>query len=170
MSRMKLIFAMLMLTAVAGIVSLAQATTTVEVTIAGSSAMWQTMALGAYSLACPGGTTVCNAGNPTIPAGHWTSNGNGVNLTDTRVGTNVDAGNIWIVWNVGATKVWSFSKVDSVVGDRCYFAQPQCSISAPLANLEVTVRTKSLPPSGVIVRQIRLCPQMCRPCLQLELQ
>ena len=49
MSRMKLIFAMLVLTAFVGIVPLAQATTTVEVTIAGSSAMWQTMALGAYN-------------------------------------------------------------------------------------------------------------------------
>ena len=123
MSRMKLIFAMLVLAAFAGIVPLVQAATTVEVTIAGSSAMWQTLALGAYSLAGAGG-------------GHWTSNGNLVNLTDTRVGTNVDAGNIWIVWNAGATKVWSFTKVDSVVGDRCYFAQPQCSVSAPLANLE----------------------------------
>ena len=123
MSRMKLIFAMLVLAAFVGIVPQVQAATTVEVTIAGSSALWQTLALGAYSLAGSGG-------------GHWTSNGNLVNLTDTRVGTNVDAGNIWIVWNSGATKVWSFTKVDSVVGDRCYFAQPQCSVSAPLANLE----------------------------------
>jgi hypothetical protein len=123
MSRMKLIFAMLVLTAFACIVPQVQAATTVEVTIAGSSAMWQTMALGAYALAGAGG-------------GHWTSNGNAVNLTDSRVSpVNVDAGNIWIVWNSGATKVWSFTKVDSVVGDRCYFAQPHCSVSAPLANL-----------------------------------
>jgi hypothetical protein len=145
MSRMKLIFVMLVLAAFVGIVPQVQATTTVEVTIAGSSAMWQTLALGAYSLACPGGTTVCNAGSPAIPAGHWTScttksvcgASNVINLTDSRVTpVNVDAGTIWIVWNVGATKVWSFNKVDSVVGDRCYFAQPQCSVSATLANLE----------------------------------
>ena len=47
MSRMKLIFAMLVLAAFVGIVPLVQAATTVEVTIAGSSAMWQTLALGA---------------------------------------------------------------------------------------------------------------------------
>ncbi|MGB8010977.1 MAG: hypothetical protein WCF68_05145 [Terriglobales bacterium] len=133
MSRMKSIFAMLVLAALVGIVPMAQATTTVEATIAGSSAMWQTMALGAYSLACAGANPCATVNG--IQGGHWTSNGNGVNLTDTRVGVNVDAGNIWIVWNPGATKVWSFAKVDSVVGDRCYFAQPQCSVSAPLANL-----------------------------------
>jgi hypothetical protein len=123
MSRMKSIFACLLLTAVVGIVPLAQAATTVEVTIAGSSAMWQTMALGAYALAGAGG-------------GHWTSASNAINLTDSRVTpVNVDAGTVWIVWNAGATKVWSFDKVDSVVGDRCYFAQPQCSVNGTSAAL-----------------------------------
>ena len=123
MSRTKSIFAVLLLTAIAFIVPQAQAVVTVQVTIAGSSAMWQTMALGAFSLAGAG-------------AGHWTSASNAVNLTDTRVTpNNVDAGTIWIVWNSSATKVWSFLKVDSVVGDRCYFAQPQCSVNATAANL-----------------------------------
>jgi len=135
MSRMKLIFAMLVLAAFVGIVPQVQATTTVEVTIAGSSAMWQTLALGAYSLACG---TSCT----TNAAGHWTSStspvSNVVNLTDTRTTpVNVDAGTTWIVWNtVGTvTKVWSFTKVDSVVGNRCYFAQPHCTVSAFSANL-----------------------------------
>ncbi len=123
MSRMKSIFAGLLLTAIVSVVPMAQATTTVEVTIAGSSAMWQTMALGAYKAAGAG-------------AGHWTSASNAINLTDSRVTpVNVDAGTVWIVWNSTATKVWSFDKVDSVVGDRCYFAQPQCSVNGTLANL-----------------------------------
>src|SRR5208337_3907021 len=123
MSRMKSIFLVLLLTAIVGIVPLAQAATTVEVTIAGSSAMWQTLALGAFSEAGAG-------------AGHWTSASNAINLTDSRVTpVNVDAGTIWIVWNAAATKVWSFNKVDSVVGNRCYFAQPQCSVNGTLANL-----------------------------------
>jgi hypothetical protein len=123
MSRMKLIFAVLLLTAIVCIVPQAQAAVTVEVTIAGSSAMWQTLALGAFSEAGAG-------------AGHWTSASNEVNLTDTRTTpVNVDAGTIWIVWNSTATKVWSFNKVDSVVGDRCYFAQPHCTVSATAANL-----------------------------------
>ncbi len=122
MSRIKPIFLVLLLTALVSIVPLAQATTTV-VTIAGSSAMWQTLALGAYSEAGAG-------------AGHWTSASNVIDLTDSRVTpVNVDAGTTWIVWNSTATKVWSFTKVDSVVGNRCYFAQPQCSVNATLANL-----------------------------------
>jgi hypothetical protein len=123
MSRTKSMFAVLLLTAIAFIVPQAQAAVTVEVTIAGSSAMWQTMALGAYNLAGSG-------------AGHWTSASNAINLSDTRVSpTNVDPGTIWIVWNSTATKVWSYIKVDSVVGDRCYFAQPPCSVNATTTNL-----------------------------------
>ncbi len=123
MLRMKLVFAALLLAASVWIVPPAQAAVTVQVTIAGSSAMWQTMALGANSLAGAG-------------AKHWTSSSNVVNLTDTRVvPNNVDAGTIWIVWNSAATKVWAFLKVDSVVGDRCYFAQPHCTVNATSANL-----------------------------------
>jgi hypothetical protein len=88
--------------------------------------MWQTLALGAYSLAGAG-------------AGHWTSASNVVELTDTRVTpNNNDAGTIWIVWNKAATEVWSFTKVDSVVGVRCYFAQPQCYVNATSTNLAGT--------------------------------
>jgi hypothetical protein len=118
MSRMKLMFAVLVLAASVAMVPQAQAVVTIEVNIAGSSAMWQTLALGAYSLAGAG-------------SGHWTSASNTVNLTDTRVTpVNVDPGTTWIVWNSTATKVWAFTKVDSVVGDRCYFAQPHCTVSS----------------------------------------
>lgn len=138
MSLMKSIFVVLLLTAMVCMVPQAQAATTVEVTIAGSSAMWQTLALGAYDLACAGANPCATTNG--IQGGHWTSStsptSNVINLSDTRVTpTNVDAGTIWIVWNPGATKVWSFNKVDSVVGDRCYFAQPHCSVNATLANL-----------------------------------
>jgi hypothetical protein len=123
MSHMKSTFAVLLLTAIVSIVPRAQAAVAVEVTIAGSSAMWQTLALGAFAEAGAG-------------AGHWTSASNAVNLTDTRLTpVNVDPGTEWIVWNSTATKVWSFNKVDSVVGDRCYFAQPHCTVSATAANL-----------------------------------
>jgi hypothetical protein len=112
------------LAVVAGLVPQAVAATTVEVSIVGASAEWQTLGLAAYSLAGSGG-------------GHWTSASNVINVTDTRVTpVNVDAGTLWIVWNSTATKVWAFAKVDSIVGVRCYFAQPQCSVNGTLANLE----------------------------------
>lgn len=31
--------------------------------------------------------------------------------------------------------MWSYNKVDSVVGDRCYFAQPQCTVQGTSGNL-----------------------------------
>jgi hypothetical protein len=123
MSCMKSIFALLFLTLIVSMMPQAQAATSAEVTIVGASAEWQTLGLAAYSLAGAG-------------AGHWTSASNAINVTDTRVTpVNVDAGTLWIVWNAAATKVWSFAKVDAIVGVRCYFAQPQCSVSGTLANL-----------------------------------
>ncbi len=123
MSRMKSIFALLLLTVIVGIVPQARAATTVEVTIVGASAPWQTIGLAAYQEAGAG-------------AGHWTSASNVISVTDTRVTpVNVDLGTLWVVWNSTATKVWSYVKVDSIVGDRCYFAQPQCGVSGTLSNL-----------------------------------
>jgi hypothetical protein len=125
MSRMKSIFAVLVLAAIVGIVPQAHAVITVEVSIAGSSAQWQSLALGAYIAASAG----------TAHA-HWTSASNAVNLVDSRTSpVNVDAGTLWVVWNCATstcapTKLWIFDKVDSVVGDRCFFAVPACTISA----------------------------------------
>jgi hypothetical protein len=132
MSRFKMLFAALVVAAITGIVPQAHATLTVEVSIAGSSAQWQSLALAAYYTAA--------AGTSTAHA-HWTSASNVVNLTDNRGGiNNVDAGTLWVVWNCGTstcapTEVWIFDKVDSVVGDRCYFANPACTISATSTNL-----------------------------------
>jgi hypothetical protein len=120
---MKSLSALLLLAVVVGIVPSARAATTIEVTIVGASAEWQTLALAAYSLAGAG-------------AGHWTSASNLINVTDSRVTpVNVDPGTLWIVWNSTATKVWSYAKVDAIVGTRCYFAQPQCGVSGTLTNL-----------------------------------
>jgi hypothetical protein len=126
MKYMKSLFALLTLTLIMGIAPEVKAATSIEVTIAGSSSVWQTLALAAYKEAGAGG-------------GHWTSASNVINLTDSRVTpVNVDPGTIWIVWNSAATKVWSYTKVDSVVGDRCYFAQPRCSVNGTLSNLSGT--------------------------------
>ena len=61
---------------------------------------------------------------------------------------NVDAGNIWIVWNSAVTKVWSFTKVDSVVGTRCYFAQPRARYRSARPASRVTARIRSRPLLG----------------------
>jgi hypothetical protein len=128
MSRMKLVVAVLVGIAMAGLAPYTQAQT-VKVMIAGSSAMWQTMALGAYNASNTQGNCPANSG-ATAPCFHYTGSSN-FNLVDNRPTTPVvDGGGIWIVWDSAATpNVWAYLKVDSVVGNRCYFAQPHCSVS-----------------------------------------
>jgi len=135
MSRIKSIFAVLLLTAVAGIAPLAHAQT-FKVVAAGSSALWQTLALGAYG----GGT--CNAAltGCVSPTFHWTSGSAGSSgapyLLDNRGGANnQDSAGLWVVWDSASTpNVWVFAKVDSVVGVRCYFAKPQCTVQYPTSS------------------------------------
>lgn len=130
--RLKSIVAVLAVTAIAGVVPLAHATTPAfPVVIAGSSAMWQTMALGAYN----SGVGPADAVKPTF---HWTSGSSALSLQDCRTQTvgsttcNEDSATVWVVWDsstvVGGPNVWIYAKVDSVVGDRCFFAQPHCSL------------------------------------------
>src|SRR5215470_5319515 len=126
MIREKSILAVLLLAAIVGIVSPAHAAINVKVIIAGSSAMWQSLALAAYS----GGKCVSGG---TAPCHHYT--GNKFSLTDTRPVTKggsaaVDTGSLWIVWDSSSTtNIWAYIKVDSVVGTRCYFAQPRCTVN-----------------------------------------
>lgn len=134
MSSIKSILAVFVVAAIVGIVPQAfAANPTMEVTMAGSSALWQTAAVAAFNngVSLVGKTPTC----------HYTSNGNKVGLIDSRPslisGTNnTDLGTIWIVWDIAsgqtcpgtaALHVWSDNKVDSIVGDRCFFAQPQCT-------------------------------------------
>jgi hypothetical protein len=127
MTRMKSVFAVLLLTAIVSVVPQAHAQTA-KVILAGSSAMWQAMALAAYN------SGHCVSGG-TAPCFHYT--GSNFNLSDSRPAvlsgtTAVDLGNVWVVWDSATPpNVWAYSKVDSGVGDRCYFAQPHCTISIP---------------------------------------
>jgi hypothetical protein len=91
---------------------------------AGSSAQWQEYALAAVN-------------DPTLGATHhYTIKGtcpDGANCAqalDSRSGPggsvdNAQGGNIWIAWNSDVTKVWAYLSVDSVVGNRLFFAVPR---------------------------------------------
>src|SRR5258708_35135921 len=111
-----------------------------KIMIAGSSAMWQTLALGTYDV--HSGTT-CVAGS-VAPCFHATYKN--FQLEDSRPtlkggSTATDLGTIWIVWDSHVTtttssttptpNVWAYIKVDSVVGQRCYFAHPHCKVVQP---------------------------------------
>ena len=123
MTRMKSLFAVL-LAAIASVVPQAHAQT-VKIVIAGSSAMWQSMALAAYKGSATQGACVSGG---TAPCFHYTAKN--FNLSDTRPTTKggstaVDVGNIWVVWDSAVTtNVWAYIRVDSVVGTRFYFAHP----------------------------------------------
>ena len=128
MTTKKSIFAVLLLAAIVSVAPKARAqTTTVKVVLAGSSAMWQSMALAAYNKG------LCVSGG-TAPCFHYTASN--FNLADGRPtvkggSTAIDLGNVWLVWdsNTTSTNVWAYIKVDSVVGTRCYFAQPRCNVN-----------------------------------------
>jgi hypothetical protein len=149
MSRIKSIFAGLLMTAIVGTVPQVQAQT-LKVVIAGSSAIWQAMALGAYN----NGTSIVSGGGTTF---HYTS-GSNFSLIDNRSTTpSVDNGATWIVWDSAATpNVWVYIKVDSVVGNRCYFAAPKCNVSVgtfPAAGNQIHVwpdtSSDTVPPSTI---------------------
>ena len=150
MSRIKSLLTVLVLTAMVGIVPNVHAQT-LKVVIAGSSALWQTLALGAYN----NGTSIASGGGTTF---HYTSGAN-FNLVDTRSTTpTIDNGATWIVWDSASpANVWAFVKVDSVVGNRCYFAAPKCTLvtngAFPAVGNSIKVwpdsSTDTLPPSAV---------------------
>jgi hypothetical protein len=106
---------------------------TLQAAIAGSSGFWIEAGQAAYSLG--GTTTTCV----------WTSTNNtGTNsVVDSRSlpGTPfaVDYGSLWVTWTSGSTgtcaapsadsQVWAYISLDAVLGVRCFFAQPECTLS-----------------------------------------
>src|ERR1700750_2391899 len=137
MSRMKFLCTAVLLAGIGVFVPNARAQASLQIMIAGASATWQNFATGTYAAgACPTGSSAgCR---------HYT-NGS-FSLTDTRPtlppfnSTAVtDTGTIWIVWDNATAdpncstscKVWAYIKVDSIVGTRCYFAHPRCTVLSP---------------------------------------
>ena len=166
MTRMKVVFAVLLLTAIVNFVPNVQAQA-VQVIVAGSSAQWVAYALGAYN------SGNCLAG-ATAPCAHYTNSSPGFNLVDNRPtvksggSAETDNGKIWIVWDscvsscgpsaTAGPNVWAFISVDSGVGDRCYYAQPRCDVTVttfPSAGNVISSSlwgdgsTDSTPPSSV---------------------
>jgi len=96
---------------------------------AGSSAMWQEFALAAVN-------------DPAINgpgSHHWTTKGtcpdgdNCAQAFDSRSGpggsvSEHQGGNLWVVWNANKTRVWAYLSVDSVVGNRLFFATPRATL------------------------------------------
>ena len=157
MTRIKFVLAALLSAALLNLAPQLHAQITVKVVLAGSSALWQSMALAAYK----GGACVSGG---TAPCFHYTAKN--FNLIDSRPtakgGANaVDPGNLWVVWdsNSTSTNVWAYIRVDSGVGDRCYFGQPRCTVSLPTVPAPANLIAQNLwgdnspdtaPPSAIV--------------------
>src|SRR5580700_8521012 len=116
-------FAPVMLAAVALVPNLSAATA--MVVGVGSSAQYKTAAIGAY-LNLAGG--VAGGQHYTIK-GTATDGNNFAQMHDSRnAGIQNEAGTLWIVWNNAQTEAWAYLQVDSVVGNRGYFAQPRAQL------------------------------------------
>src|ERR1035441_5996652 len=122
MTQSKFLSAALFAAAVVIAAPAANAATVVKVLGAGSSAMWQTAAIGAFEQLAGSG-----AGHFTVK-GSCTS-GNCAQIHDGR-STSIlpEGGNLWVVWNAAQTAVWAYISVDSVVGNRAYFATPRTTL------------------------------------------
>jgi hypothetical protein len=129
--------------AVLGETVTATAPPSLQAIIAGSTAFWSEAGEAAYTL---GGTTTTCA---------WTTSAavdDSSFVIDQRVPPlpqylplSIDYGALWVTWTPGTaggtcaapdntSQVWAYIGLDSVVGDRCFFAQPQCTLNVGSIN------------------------------------
>jgi hypothetical protein len=97
----------------------------------GSSAMFQTFGVAAFNDLCipQGGASNCH---------HYSVNGktsggnNFAQVVDSRANgaINPEGGNLWIVWDnsTSPATVWAYLSVDSIVGNRAFFAVPRAQL------------------------------------------
>ena len=131
MTRSKLLFAALLLVASLAVVPAATAGPTVHFAAVGSSAMYQASGVAVFNdLATPIGnahhytvktSTACSGGTPCAYIHE---------LRGTPGQIPDEAGTLWVVWagNDGsgnATDVWAYLQVDTIVGNRAFFANPR---------------------------------------------
>ena len=112
--------ALLLLIAAVVSVPAANAQVTVKFIAAGSSAMWQIMALAAYN-------NVAGAGSHHYTIGGSCTSGPCAYIDDSQRSSNIanEGGNVWIVWDSTVSNVWAYISVDSVVGVRSFLANPR---------------------------------------------
>jgi hypothetical protein len=137
MNRMKFLAAVFSVAAMLLLSPLCHATTQVLFNGVGSSAAFNAMALAAGgTITAPGG--VC--GGSINGGGNWTLK-NGASGVDNRGVISAVTGNVWIVWNAAAANnttggiVCAYLNIDSVVGNRLFFAVPRGTLSIPSSEI-----------------------------------
>jgi hypothetical protein len=128
MRGIKAILAAAVLTAVFGLTSVAGAQ--VKFSGVGSSAMFNSFAVAAFTDVCSS-RTGSDCRHYSIGGKNGANNNNFAQAVDGRnVGIPVEGGNLWVVWdnNTNPVQVWSYLSVDSVVGNRAFFATPRAQL------------------------------------------
>ncbi|MBI3477728.1 MAG: hypothetical protein HY010_18495 [Acidobacteria bacterium] len=124
----KAILAAAVLTAVVGLASVANAQ--VKFMGVGSSAMFTGTGVGVFNDVCSA-RTGSDCRHYSIGGKNGANNNNFAQAVDSRnVNIPVEGGNLWLVWdnNTSPVQVWGYLTVDSIVGNRCFFATPRCTL------------------------------------------
>src|SRR6267154_4667478 len=124
----KAILVAAVLTVVFGLASVA--TAQVKFLGVGSSAMFTGSGVGTFNDVCTQ-RTGSDCRHYTIGGKNGANSQNFAQAVDSRnVNIPVEGGNLWVVWdnNTSPISVWAYLTVDSIVGNRCFFATPRCSL------------------------------------------
>ncbi len=124
----KIALAALLVAATFGVVPTANAQT-VQFLGAGSSALFQILGVAAYNDLCypVGGTAHCH--HYTIKGTTSTGN-NFAQIVDSRASGQIppEGGNLEIIWNDNPLTIWGYLAVDTIVGNRAFFAVPRTTL------------------------------------------
>ncbi|MBZ5573223.1 MAG: hypothetical protein LAO09_15240 [Acidobacteriia bacterium] len=94
----------------------------VQVNAVGSTGMFQTMALGAYSSSSCG-------------TNMWSKKSGASGVDSRRGDIPLQTANIWIVWDNAKTKVCAYLGTDSIIGQQLFFAVPRATLSIPSSEI-----------------------------------
>jgi hypothetical protein len=96
----------------------------------GSSAMFTGSAVATFNSVCSQ-RTGSDCHHYSIKGKNSSDGNNYAQAVDGRnAGIPVEAGNLWVVWDnkTSPITVWAYLTVDSIVGNRCFFATPRCQL------------------------------------------
>ena len=143
------ILAVTMLAVIVGLTS--AATAQVKFLGVGSSAMFTGSAVGVFNDVCsPRGGSDCR--HYSIGGKNGANGNNFAQAVDSRnTSIPVEGGNLWVVWdnNTSPLQIWAYLTVDSIVGNRCYFAVPRCNLQVDSGVLSTAGQNRV--PAGLFV-------------------
>ena len=151
----KTILVAVTLIAVVGLATVAGAQ--VKFSGVGSSAMFNGTAVGVFSDVCSA-RVGSDCRHYSVGGKNAANNNNYAQAVDGRnINIPVESGNLWVVWdnNTSPLSVWAYLSVDSVVGNRCFFATPRCTLQVDSGVLSHAGENR-VPSSIMLNRQTNL--------------